>query len=380
MGNLYRTYHQDDSDDSLSLYARVNALATKHVLDPRYVLDRGLSSTNSRPQYLLRAEFLYRLESVVNEFQSFLTRASSLVPGRASCYQLDPQHLILPVLRGCYSLSELHAAWDVIRYRLEMGHHMFDKYVAEFKGEESPISPQSTAPGLYSPLRGMDSHEHRLHHVLRNVPHHYNTLTAETQEALDLGRPLQEALPAPTILTNAFPSRPVEKRPSVISYDSDGEKVEHHLLEGSSYRNDSWTIPDSYWQPEPKSKGKKKATFDPASIPLPPSETVEDLVDSSVSRAPATQQPTNSQSTWFPVYPQAGSLGPTTPFKSSGFGFFGSQGAQRTDNWPSGMFPGKSTQLQPNVLYGMGIPISASVPDKQGPTSPPRRIPPLAGV
>lgn len=377
MGALLVNYNEDGSDGTLSLYNRMLTLTLKRTLDPSLVEDRGISVTEPRPPYAVRYEFLRRIEGVVSDLQALLEKAVALIPSRTSYFRVDPEASLMPILRGCYSLTELSAAWEILRLRMELGHRSFLKYVQEFKGF-APLSPVSTDPGLYSTLPN-DGNEPLLLHYFRDVPHHNQSLPRQTRETLNYNRALADVLPEPISLKQAFPLREPSRRPSIVTYDEDGKKRERHLPLGSSYRNSEWTLPNIKNDIPTRDKGKKKASFDPTSIPLPDSdEPMSPRRPDGFEYVPDSyrvQIPRNKP--WISPPPSLSALlSQGTHFQRSGLQISGIGDTGLPQHTSSVSTRHNPANLQPNMLYAMAVPNSAIPHSKLLSHAPTMTLPP----
>ncbi|KAK6996603.1 hypothetical protein R3P38DRAFT_2565178, partial [Favolaschia claudopus] len=145
MGRIHQEY-LSSGEMYASTYNSVQLLAAQTQLSKGDIWDRGIMKSDSPPRFQLAPTFFARISRVTAELQEFLRRASNLVPGRTTCFIVDPEDSCLPVLQSAHNLSQMEAAWELLRSRLELGHRFFLKYVAEFKDKDAiPASPASTS-------------------------------------------------------------------------------------------------------------------------------------------------------------------------------------------------------------------------------------------
>jgi hypothetical protein len=136
MSDLQREYLRPTEQD-LSIFRRVTAIKGKKYLEPRDILDRGVSTKPSDyiPRFCLDTGLFLELERTIHEMQDILRQASELVPGRDT-YFIDPCDSLLPVLKGSGNLDELHIAWTAMNERFDLAQHFLDKYDAEYQASE----------------------------------------------------------------------------------------------------------------------------------------------------------------------------------------------------------------------------------------------------
>ncbi|KAJ6499664.1 hypothetical protein C8R47DRAFT_971591, partial [Mycena vitilis] len=130
-------------------------LSLKAELEDADVQDRGTDRPTGVSRYYLTPKLFKRVDRVVGELQYFLQRAAAMVAGRTRFFRIDPEDAIVPIFRGCNNLSQIIAAWGIIRKRLELGQRFFQKYVKEFQTPEANIeySPASTSVELTDDLK-----------------------------------------------------------------------------------------------------------------------------------------------------------------------------------------------------------------------------------
>lgn len=226
MADLHRSY-LTDSDDDYSIFHRANSYRGKTEIDKRDIVDHGYSASNpERRRFALRATPYDNLSLILDQMQTSLDTARDILGEEGSRYVLDPQNLMLPVLQGTQSLFELDRAWKVLVARLARAQDKFNKYVAQYKGEEVTASPTPTNEEVYRSLTAEGNTSLDMNGVFdklyRGVPSLNAQLSNEAREALNSGNSLHSALLSPVYLKDAFPHREVEQRPSDLIYDSDG--------------------------------------------------------------------------------------------------------------------------------------------------------------
>ncbi|KAJ6567627.1 hypothetical protein DFH09DRAFT_879763, partial [Mycena vulgaris] len=152
MSDLQIVYLREPADDT-STFSRVAWIASKRILEPRDIMDRGKASLHPLPRFGLEPSLAQRVEKTINELQAVLRKAAWLVPDRANqAFQVDPQATLMPILRGASTLDELHIAWLALSKRMDLGQKYVDKYDGLYRAataSERPTSPVSTDAGLY---------------------------------------------------------------------------------------------------------------------------------------------------------------------------------------------------------------------------------------
>ncbi|KAJ6556811.1 hypothetical protein DFH09DRAFT_1084517 [Mycena vulgaris] len=259
MADLQREYLQHTEDDT-STFNRVISFGAKKTLEVQNIFDRGLHNEEDLkdiPRFTLETGFSKRLEYTIREMQYLLKRASILVPGRQTTFQVDPYGSLLAILRGARSMDEMNAAWIAMSKRLSLSDCYFEKYGAEFRTEARsapPRSPVSTVDGIYEHLPQRRSNAEKLMFLSENVHHHREDLPKER----DIGDEgwLFKTLQVPERLISAFPERLPEERPSTVYYTAAGERSERIISERSSWKKgDEFTLPQVDYSegPEPGS-------------------------------------------------------------------------------------------------------------------------------
>ncbi|KAJ7601264.1 hypothetical protein DFH06DRAFT_1353560 [Mycena polygramma] len=166
----------EDPGESTEQGARL--LALQMSLETWDVEDRGEEREIGTPRYALEAKMLVQVDKIACELQLFLEKASALVVGRTRFFRIDPEDAILPILRGCGSMAQLVAAWEIMRKRLELGQAFFKKYLKEFRYPDSVVdfSPASTTTELKESLAEHKTGDAQLRHLMAYYPHHNGSL------------------------------------------------------------------------------------------------------------------------------------------------------------------------------------------------------------
>ncbi|KAJ7127196.1 hypothetical protein C8R44DRAFT_874266 [Mycena epipterygia] len=225
-----------ETEEDRSIFSQVVFLGNKKFLEPRDVIDRGVSTLEVVPRFGLDPGFIVRLEKTLTEMQRVLSRASVLVPERRTVFTIDPHDALLPVLRGADTLDELQIAWTALSKRFALSMDYLDKYENEYKAtvaDERPSSPVSTDPGVYERYPTAKSTLSRLAYLYDNVPHLQALLPEDYDHDTSY---LTDHLPASAKLRMAFPDQLGEERPSTVYYSSSGERMERSLSEWTSWR------------------------------------------------------------------------------------------------------------------------------------------------
>ncbi|KAJ7368876.1 hypothetical protein DFH08DRAFT_796706 [Mycena albidolilacea] len=205
MAELERDY-ASHSESEASLFERATSIASKRTLDPTDILDRGDQKT-------------------VKDVNFLLSRASALVPGRSTFFIVDPQHSFLRVLKSAGDLNQLTVAWQALSVRMGLAQRSFVKYQEEFRAttkEDMPHSPVSTAPEVYAAFPVDRSPIADVNYLYQNVPHLRDVWPAgytpgETR--------IESVVEVPTYLSQAFPDRVPEERPTTYYYAEDGTRM-----------------------------------------------------------------------------------------------------------------------------------------------------------
>ncbi|KAJ7263774.1 hypothetical protein C8J57DRAFT_1512578 [Mycena rebaudengoi] len=362
-----RMEYLTDLEQEYSLGVRVNTLIEKTALDPRDIIDRGLTLDKvSLPRLGLETGFAMRLDSILKELQTMLRRSALLVPGRTSHFVVDPEQVLFNVLQGANTLSELATAWSGLRRRLELGVSYLRKYDMEYQAEfdyEMPLSPASTNQDLYDVLKDNLTNHQKLDYLFDVVPH-YGEIMPDTykEESKTRTVPFGGWLPLPDVLVNVFPDRQAEASPAVIYYSLDGERKERSMsarsswkqgegfilprkTEGSARRRVSIREPDATIATDTEARGVRTGGEweRDLSKAYPWVDTATDPSESgSVGGRDAAE-----------LVSQYSFMGSRTPFKKADEFF-----VPRSPRGPSsvGMIPGPNL---PNTLYGMAAATSS---------------------
>ncbi|KAJ7432922.1 hypothetical protein B0H11DRAFT_1939998 [Mycena galericulata] len=237
MATIRRAYHAENEGE-VSVFMRTKILISKQELTPVDVIDRGISRVESFPRFALETGFALRVVQLRRDFQSLLSSAASLNPGRpvSRFFIIDPHDALLGILKGANALEELAIAWRALRTRFELAQRYLDKYESEYRAEresEILLSPVSTESGLYEALTGFSegssSNLTKLAYLYEAIPH------LKTSAPTDDPNWLAD-FEAPEALENAFPSREAEERPSTVYYSAEGNRLERALPSNTSWR------------------------------------------------------------------------------------------------------------------------------------------------
>jgi hypothetical protein len=172
----YERMDENLEDATESTKQGATMLTLKGSLEERDLFDRGEVRQPWEPRYGLVQELFLKVDRIVGEMQHFLSRAASLVPGRSQYFHIDPEDSIVPILRGCSNVSQLVAAWEIIRSRIELGQKFLLKYEDEFysadAGRSPALSPTSTTVELEEGLKTLDGGDEKMRHMVTFYPHH----------------------------------------------------------------------------------------------------------------------------------------------------------------------------------------------------------------
>ena len=250
MARLVKEY-SGDADDleaaGIPTETNVNLLLDVTELSPDMIVDRGLERDRGLPQYLLNTLNYDRIAVVVTEQQIFLERAAALITERNNYFRIDPGDTLLPILKGTSSLPQLRAAWLALRHRIELGTKAWKKYIAEYQlpvDSKPTLSPLSTLPELYQPLREMSEPDKKLRYLFEQIPHHREQLTQEGRRSLADTRSWLDILRVPDALRSAFLASKADQPPR--SEVKEGKKVskgkerEHQSLSKPSAPSSVW--------------------------------------------------------------------------------------------------------------------------------------------
>ncbi|KAJ7434613.1 hypothetical protein B0H11DRAFT_1938461 [Mycena galericulata] len=331
MATIRRAYHAENEGE-VSVFMRTKILISKQELTPVDVIDRGISRVESFPRFALETGFALRVVQLRRDFQSLLSSAASLNPGRpvSRFFIIDPHDALLGILKGASTLEELAITWRALRTRFELAQRYLDKYESEYRAEresEILLSPVSTESGLYEALTGFSdgpsSNLTKLAYLYEAIPHlKASAPTDDTNWLADFE--------APEALESAFPPREAEERPSTVYYSAEGNRLERALPS-----NTSWKAGKDYSPPEesndrrsrsrkrvsiasPEGKGKGREVGEDERVREPGAETTLDSLEYDeqetedariVERDPVTARRTAATS--YSI------LAPNTPYKSA---------------------------------------------------------------
>ncbi|KAJ6498061.1 hypothetical protein C8R47DRAFT_1212387 [Mycena vitilis] len=116
---------------AVSLLARTVCIVKLKSLGTQDITDRGIDSALGR--FGLETSFFRIVNNTVNGMQSVLTKASSLVPRRTSCFLVDPHGSFMGILRGTNDRAGLQVAWTGLASRIQAAHDSLDKYQQEYQ-------------------------------------------------------------------------------------------------------------------------------------------------------------------------------------------------------------------------------------------------------
>ncbi|SJL08312.1 uncharacterized protein ARMOST_11675 [Armillaria ostoyae] len=146
----------EDKEDSHSVLTRGQFYALNFLLEAQDIADDGFNRDPSARQrrFQLKEGLYEEIETLVNEFQSFLQKASALVPGGQRCYQIDPRNMLMALLKGLRDILILNTNWKALQEKMTRGHEFMVKYVLEYQADTPvSLSPVSTAPGLHQTIQ-----------------------------------------------------------------------------------------------------------------------------------------------------------------------------------------------------------------------------------
>ncbi|KAJ7739788.1 hypothetical protein DFH07DRAFT_752054, partial [Mycena maculata] len=267
MGQLRIQYNQDMEEDS-ALRNRINLIISKFDLAPKDIFDRGNSSSAAIPRFALETGFSIHLKGLVSEFQGFLATTANLIPERKELgrhFKLDPQDMLMEILRGAESLDEMTLAWKALRTRFSLAQDYLEKYHIEYQAVTDKgllKSPASTDVALYDGLeqfaKSSSMNVPKLAYLFENIPHHRRTM----ERSWDPNMWISTWAPTSDSLKAAFPDREMEDRPSTVYYSAAGERLERELPEGTS-----WWAADNFILPEEEKRkhSRKKVSIAVAS-------------------------------------------------------------------------------------------------------------------
>ncbi|KAJ7601918.1 hypothetical protein DFH06DRAFT_1351843 [Mycena polygramma] len=227
MADVFRAYLEEQVDET-SIDSRVKWISGKKMLDPKDLVDRGWSTIDVRPRFGLEPVMSTRVENTIYDMQNLLRRASDLVPGRVSCFTIDPHYALMPILRNADSLDEIHIAWTALNKRMALAHRYLEKYDAQFRAEDkdlAPNSPASTDQGIYDKFPSSKNNMAQMSYLFDNVPHMSESLPSDYDKDVDTGQ-LSKIFGPSKLLQEAFPPRQAEERPSVVYYSANNQRMQ----------------------------------------------------------------------------------------------------------------------------------------------------------
>ncbi|KAJ7807777.1 hypothetical protein B0H13DRAFT_2386225 [Mycena leptocephala] len=236
MADLQREY-LTETEEEASIFSRVTLIASKKVLDPRDVIDRGVDPGNPVPRFGLDPGLALRVRVTISDMQSILKRAALMVNGRTSYFRIDPNDALMPILKAASGLEELNAAWLALHRRMQLAQGFFNKYVQHYRTPEENLrasSPVSTNPDVYDRWPSAKAQSVQLTYLFDNVRHHQDQIPAGYDRDTD---DILSHLKPPSSLSAAFPDRLPESRPSTVYYSTTGERRERRKPEFSSWQS-----------------------------------------------------------------------------------------------------------------------------------------------
>ncbi|KAJ6466064.1 hypothetical protein C8R47DRAFT_1326348 [Mycena vitilis] len=133
----------------VSLLARTECIVKIQSLGSLDITDRGIDSALGR--FGLETGFLRRVNNTVDEMQSVLTTAFSLIHGLSTCFLVDPHNAMLRSLRGASSVEQLRVVWAGLSRRMAMAQTRFTEYQQQYQTETEGNSPIDR--GVLDPAR-----------------------------------------------------------------------------------------------------------------------------------------------------------------------------------------------------------------------------------
>ncbi|KAJ6475796.1 hypothetical protein C8R47DRAFT_1142465 [Mycena vitilis] len=140
----------------ISLFARTRCIVNLKSIGNSDITDYGIGCALGR--FALEASFFRIVENTVEEMQSTLTKASSLAPGRNTCFLVDPCGVLMRMLRGTNTIDELRAAWTSLSERMFISQRHLADYQLAHHGEKGGNIPateldrESAPRGVHSRL------------------------------------------------------------------------------------------------------------------------------------------------------------------------------------------------------------------------------------
>jgi hypothetical protein len=312
MAEFERNY-SSHSETEASLFERATSISSKRTLEAGDILDRGVS-LHDRPvaRFSLETSLLIRTEKAVKDMDSLLARSSALVPGRSTCFIVDPQYSFLRVLKSAGDLNQLIVAWQALSTRMALAQRSFIKYQNEFRAtsiEEMPSSPGSTAPEVYSAFPKDGSPISDVNYLYENVPHMREVWPSNYEP----GRvKVESAVKVPSHLAIAFPDRQAEERPYAFYYSEDGTRI----IVPSSVRS-SHGVGPSFTPPHPQSAGpsRRGRVSTRSESPAKNRKSERSPPVKGIAKDKAKEVPAPMDAAKVPIAASAGLLSPDTRFK-----------------------------------------------------------------
>ena len=110
----------EPTNTSTSLQESITLLASKTQLVQKDIVDRGVDAMDlMKPRFFVNQELERHIALTAADMQGLLKRAADLIQDRDSHFIIDPEDILLPLLRGCSTISELVNAWSILRGRLK---------------------------------------------------------------------------------------------------------------------------------------------------------------------------------------------------------------------------------------------------------------------
>ncbi|KAJ7873404.1 hypothetical protein B0H13DRAFT_2349102 [Mycena leptocephala] len=262
MADLQREYLRETEEES-SIFSRVTLISSKIALDPRDVIDRGIDPVNPVPRFGLDPGFALRVRVTVTDMQSILKRAASMIPGRDSCFIIDPGDALMPILRGASGLEELNAAWIALQRRMQLAQGFLTKYDQHYRTLDENLrstSPVSTNVDVYERWPISKAQSVQLTYLFDNVRHHQDQVPKDYNRDTD---DILSYLKPPARLSSAFPERNPEPRPSTVYYSATGERKERLKPEFSSWgAGKDFEPPTAHFSSEGRNSPEVKDTYE----------------------------------------------------------------------------------------------------------------------
>jgi hypothetical protein len=208
---------------NMSIEAAATILATKLTLNPEDIEDRGVSRLSNEPRFSLTRDVFIEVDGVTTELQELLKKAAELIKECETFFHIDPRGVLVNLLRGAQDLGQIFAAWNTLRKRIALGLQYFEKYNTQYQTQELPTSPASTDPGIIDSMVFCETDNDRLCYMYQNIPHHQEELNDMAKLYLPDFRNWESLILPPSKLVEAYPLRPLEEDPSIITYNEIGE-------------------------------------------------------------------------------------------------------------------------------------------------------------